>query len=127
MPCKISTIVTNVVRILLRNIPGCTLRIVMPGEEETTDKATITFVKDLKKSGISRPEQEAQAGQEQGVSAGDRGRDTGHHEEPGSEQGGSRADSGQSLVEDTSTPASTQEYSSETIKGGLCSRLYWFS
>src|SRR5690625_938442 len=84
---------------------GRTLRIVMPGEEETTDKATITFVKDLKKSGISRPEQEAQAGQEQGVSAGDRGRDTGHHEEPGSEQGGSRADSGQSLVEDTSTSA----------------------
>ena len=68
-----------------------------------------------------------QAGQEQRVSAGDRGRDTGHHEEPGSEQGGSRADSGQSLVEDTSTPASTQEYFSETIKGGLCSRLYWFS
>lgn len=29
---------------------GRTLRIVMPGEEETTDKATITFVKDLKKS-----------------------------------------------------------------------------
>ena len=58
MPCKILTIVTNVVRILLRNIPGCTLRIVMPGEEETTDKATITFVKDLKKSGISRPEPE---------------------------------------------------------------------